>query len=191
MDKDISLLKRRWKHWHYKNTAFLIISIIFFLTLSKHPAVLSSLNFIKDFGYFGALLSGIFFVYIYTVTPAAVVILHLATTLNPYLVALFSGIGAVIGDYIILRFLKDRIFVELAPLFVHGRLGFIIKLFRTPHFAWVLPIIGAVLVASPITDEVGISLMGMSKLKNWQFLLVTFVLNTLGIFALITGISAL
>ncbi|MEK7660290.1 MAG: hypothetical protein AAB343_03750 [Patescibacteria group bacterium] len=45
---------------------------------------------------------------------------------------------------------------------------------------------GAIIIASPFPDEVGISLMGISQLKNWQFLVISFLLNSLGILFVVT-----
>ncbi len=49
-----------------------------------------------------------------------------------------------------------------------------------------MPFIGAVVIASPLPDEAGISLLGMSKIRPWQFFVVTFALNALGIFIVVT-----
>ena len=47
-------------------------------------------------------------------------------------------------------------------------------------------VMGAIIIASPFPDEVGISLMGISQLKNWQFLVISFLLNSLGILFVVT-----
>lgn len=140
---------------------------------------------INGFGYIGAFITGILFVSVFTVAPASVVLFFLAETLNPLLVAVFAGAGAVVGDYLIFRFLRDRVFDELKPLFLNNGGNLLVKLFKTPYFAWFLPLFGAFIIASPFPDEVGIGLLGASKLKNWQFLLLTFLLNTVGIFIVI------
>jgi len=60
------------------------------------------------------------------------------------------------------------------------------KLFLSPFFTWLIPIAGAFIIASPLPDEIGISLMGLSKVKNWHFILITFLLNAIGIFLVVT-----
>ena len=59
---------------------------------------------------------GIFFVSTFTVVPAMYVLYVLADKFNPFEVAVFAGLGALLGDYLIFRFLKDKIFEELKPL---------------------------------------------------------------------------
>src|SRR3989344_2568688 len=190
MDELIAKTTKKWKHWQYKNTAFLILSLILFFYFSEHPFIKNTISLINGFGYIGAFISGILFVSIFTVAPAAVILFFLAETLNPLLVAVFAGAGAVIGDYLIFRFLRDRVFDELKPLFLDNGGNLLMKLFKTPYFAWFLPLFGAFIIASPFPDEVGIGLLGASKLKNWQFLSLTFLLNTVGIFIVIIAANS-
>lgn len=178
-------LNNQWKHWHYKNTALLIFSLIIFFFFAEHPMVRNTIDLIGSFGYAGAFITGILFVSIFTVAPAIVVLYFLAGHLNPLLVALFAGTGAVVGDYLIFRFLKDRVFNELEPIFLKGGGGVLVRLFQTPHFGWLLPLVGAVIIASPLPDEIGIGLLGTSRLKTWQFMVLSFLLNSLGIFIVI------
>lgn len=176
----------KWTNWRYKNTTLLILSIVLFLYFLDSSFIQFFIKSIGNLGYIGSFISGLFFVSVFTVAPASAIIFDIAKTLNPYLVALFAGIGAVLGDYIILRILKDRVFEELLPLFkkMHG--SFLETMFASPFFAWLIPLFGAIVIASPLPDEIGISLMGLSKIKNWQFILITFLLNSIGIFIIIS-----
>lgn len=141
---------------------------------------------IGEFGYIGAFVAGIFFVSTFTVAPAGVALFHLAEFLNPLGIALCAGAGAVLGDYLIFRFFKDRVFDEIRPIFAHLGDHAIMRIWSTPYFAWILPVVGALIIASPFPDEIGIGLMGISRMKNWQFLALTFVLNSAGIFFIVT-----
>ncbi|MCC7436766.1 hypothetical protein IT402_02755, partial [Candidatus Nomurabacteria bacterium] len=60
------------------------------------------------------------------------------------------------------------------------------RIISTPYFAWLAPVIGAIIIASPLPDEIGVGLIGISKMKNWQFLVLSFVLNSLGILLIVT-----
>ena len=184
MDK-LVYLDNEWKHWHYKNTSLLILSLILFFLFADTPVIKRIITHIGNFGYLGAFITGILFVSIFTVAPAAVVLYFLADTLNPLLIALFAGAGAVVGDYLIFRFLRDKVFDELKPLFLDSGGNLLVKLFKTPHFGWLLPFLGAFIIASPLPDELGVGFLGASKLKNWQFLFLSFCLNSVGIFLII------
>ncbi len=176
----------KWKNWKYKNTTLLIFSIVIFVYFLDSDFIQFFIKSIGKLGYIGSFISGMFFVSVFTVAPASAIIFDIAKTLNPYLVALFAGTGAVLGDYIILRILKDRVFKEFIPIFRKMHKSFFGIIFASPFFAWLIPLIGAIIIASPLPDEIGISLMGLSKIKNWQFILITFLLNSIGIFIIIS-----
>lgn len=176
----------RYKNWKFKNTLFLVASIIIFFYFADTDLVKSIIERVGGLGYLGAFITGIFFVSTFTVAPASVVLFYLARELNPFGVALAAGMGGVLGDYIIFRFLRDRVFEELKPVFTKLGGSRITRLLATPYFAWLAPVIGALIIASPFPDEVGIGLLGASKLKSWQFIALSLALNTLGILAIIT-----
>ncbi len=185
MGEDIAELADKWSHWKYKNTALLFLSVAFFFLLAKHPLVDTSIKFIGDFGYLGAFFVGILFVSIFTVAPAGAVLFHLADTLNPMGIALAAGTGGVVGDYLILKYLKDKVFYELKPVFMNHGGKPLKKIFKTPYFAWIVPIVGAVIIMSPFPDEVGLGLLGMSKVKTWQTLALLYLLDVVGIFLIV------
>ena len=142
------------KHWRYKNTALLLISMILFFYFLENPEIQNFIKLIGSLGYFGSFVSGIFFVSIFTVAPASAIIFEASKTLDSILVAITAGAGAVIGDYLIFRFLKDRVFEELAPLVKKNGSTFIVKLFSSPFFSWLIPIFGAFIIASPFPDYI-------------------------------------
>ncbi len=179
----------KYKNWKYKNTTLLVISFIVLLIFADMPVVKNTINSISSLGNLGVFFTGIFFVSIFTVAPATVILFSLAQKFSPASVALFAGLGAVVGDYLIFRFLKDRVFSELQPLFKGLGGSYLKKFFHTPYFAWILPILGAAIIASPLPDEIGISMMGLSKVKNWQFALISWVLNTAGIFIILSVVQ--
>jgi len=180
------VIQKKWKNWPYKNTAFLLISLFLFIYFAETPFISNLIKRAGDLGYLGSFITGIFFVSSFTVAPAIAILYKSADILNPILLAVCAGLGAVLGDYLIFRFLKDKIFEELAPIFTKIGGSFIKKLFLTPFFIWLIPIMGAFIIASPFPDEVGIGMMGLSKIKRWHFVLIAFLLNSFGIFIVIT-----
>lgn len=176
----------RYSRWKYKNTTFLIVSLLVFFYFADSVIVRQFIDGLGTLGYLGAFITGIFFVSTFTVAPAAVVLFNLADHLNPFEVAILAGLGAVVGDYIIFRFFKDRVFEELKPLFDRLRGPRIVELLQTPYFAWLLPVIGATIIASPLPDELGVSILGISKMRSSHFLILSFFLNAIGIFIIVT-----
>lgn len=180
------VLVRHWKRWPYKNTTLLVLGLVVFVLMARSPAADSAIKQIGDLGYLGAFVTGIFFVSTFTVVPAGYVLFALAENLHPLEVALLAGLGAMIGDYIIFRLVRDQIFDELKPILSRLQHPAFRTLFKTPYFNWLLPVIGAAVIVSPLPDEAGVSLLGLSKIRKWQFFMITFSLNAIGIFLIVS-----
>jgi hypothetical protein len=172
----------KYQNWRFKNTIGLFIGLALFFFFLDHPLIVLAITKIGTLGYFGAFLAGVFFVSTFTVAPSIVVLFYLASQMNLWVVAVMAGLGAVVGDFLIFRFLKDSIFEEIKPVFRRLTGERLQKLFETPHFARLSMVLGAIIIASPLPDETGLALLGLSKIKRWQFLLLSFLLNTIGIF---------
>lgn len=179
--------RKKWKNWQYKNTFFLLVALVLFFYFLESSIIQYFLTRIGSLGYIGAFLSGVMFVSVFTVVPASAILFEFSNTLlNPLWVAVIASSGAAIGDLLILRFMKNHVFEEIAPLFKFKKRSLIRMIFSSPYLSWIIPIFGAAVILVPvIPDEVGISMMGISTIKTWQFLLVTFALNIIGIFFVI------
>lgn len=176
-------------HWRYKNLSILFVSIVFALFLSKQEPFQTFLLNLGDLGYIGAFFAGALFVSTFTVATGAVILFVLAEKLSLIEIGLIAGLGAVLGDFIIFKFVKDNLLEEITP--IYQRLGgfHITRVLHTKYFSWTLPVIGAVIIASPFPDEIGVTLMGISKMKTYQFLFISFVLNATGIFLIVLASS--
>lgn len=140
-----------------------------------------------EFGYFGAFIAGILFVSTFTVAIGSLVLLILAEKMSPIELGLIAGMGAVIGDLAIFRFVKDNLASEIESVYnqIDGD-HHLRKLFHSKYFSWTLPIIGAMIIASPLPDELGVSLLGISKMNTYRFVLMSYLLNSAGIFLIIS-----
>jgi len=177
------------KHFYqkYKNLLTLFFGLISAGFLYQFEDFHQALLSIGAWGYFGAFLAGILFVSSFTAATGMVILLVLVERLIPLEIAIVAGAGAVLGDLFIFRFVKDGLTEEMRPLF--NRLGgnHITTLLHTPYFSWTLPLLGAVIIASPLPDEVGVSLMGISKMSTGRFLGLSFLLNSIGIFLVLSA----
>ncbi|MBI5044550.1 MAG: hypothetical protein HZC02_01360 [Candidatus Levybacteria bacterium] len=177
-----------WHSFHYKNITLFLISIIIAFIISRFEPFHNFLLSVGDLGYIGAFLAGILFVSTFTVATGAIILLVLAERLSPIEIGIIAGLGAVVGDFTIFRLVKDNLANELKDIYDHidGNHHFR-RVLHTKYFSWTLPVIGAVIIASPLPDEVGVSLMGISKMKTYQFLIVSFILNAIGIFLVVSA----
>lgn len=183
--------KRLLNHrWRYPNLTLVAIGVIAAIYLSQVSSFHQFLLHLGNFGYLGSFVAGILFVSTFTVATGLLILLTLAETLPPFGIALVAGLGAVVGDLTIFHLVKDNLQKELKDLYFHQFNGrHLSHLLHTKYFSWTFPVIGAVIIASPLPDELGISLMGISKMQPITFILISFFLNTCGIFLIVAASS--
>lgn len=180
-----SNLSRRWRAYEYKHSTLALLAIgIFVLTIDTAlvRALLASIN---TLGLMGIFIAGILFVSFFTAAPAVVLLISAADNFNPLTIAAVAGLGSLVGDWIILKIFEEKVAYELIPLARKFGLMPIIRLFKRKIFRPVALTIGAIFIATPLPDELGIAFLGLSNLKIYKILAIAFVLNTAGIYALI------
>lgn len=177
-----------WQRWKYKNLTFFLISIAIAFFLSRYEPFHTFLLNLGSLGYVGVFVAGILFVSTFTVATGAVILLVFAERLSPIEIGIIAGLGAVVGDFVIFRFIKDNLAREVKDIYDHIDGGHHVqRVFYSKYFSWTLPVIGAIIIATPFPDEIGVSLMGISKMKTYQFLFISFILNAIGIFLVVTA----
>lgn len=177
-----------WHRLKYKNLTLLFFSIILAVFLSRLESFHALLLNLGSFGYLGAFIAGILFVSTFTVATGAVILRVLAEKLSPLEIGIIAGFGAVLGDFTIFKFVKDGLVNEVREVYEkidHG--NHLLKLLHTKYFSWMFPIFGAIVIASPLPDEIGVSLLGIGKMKSYQFLILSFILNAVGIFLVVSA----
>lgn len=184
----------RKDNFKYPNLTILF-SILFLTYLFLRTGALHEwVTLLGNFGYVSAFLIGMFFVSTFTVIPATAILFFLAEQLGIIPVSLLAGLGGMVGDYTIFKFIKDDLVHELRLLFEQVAGENLLRVHwiaHTKYFVWLSPVIGALIIASPLPDELGIGILSVYKLDAKKFLLLTFILDTLGIFLLLSGIHAL
>jgi len=175
-------------HWRYKNLTIVFIGVILAIILSRNEVFHSFLLHLGNWGYIGAFLAGILFVSTFTVATSALVLLVLTETLSPIEIGLIAGLGAVVGDMLIFNLIKDNLANEIEEIYDQMDSGHHLKkLFHSKYFSWSLPVFGAVIIASPLPDEMGISLLNLSKMSTLKFILISYILNSIGIFLVVSA----
>lgn len=177
---------------HYnlmKDLAIIAISVVIAMLLVKSRIIVDILTSSIQLELLGSFIAGMFFTSVFTVAPATVTLGEIARENFVILVALIGGLGAVVGDLIIFRFVRDRFGEHLKELVKYNSVGKRLKtIFRLRCFRWFAFFVGGLIIASPFPDELGIALMGFSKMKTLPFMVVSFIFNSLGI--LIIGLVA-
>lgn len=144
--------------------------------LEKSIENLSGLSFIAV-----SMISGVFFASTFTVLIAVSIFLSLSAIHNPFLVALLGGLGALVGDSLIFKFLRDDLIADFEYLSRDFPKVTARRILHSKLTLWLAPIIAAFAIASPIPDEIGLLMLASIKTKYHHFFLISFLLNTFGI----------
>lgn len=176
-----------YQNFKYKNLTLLGLSILVAFFLWRQPSFHEFLLGLGEFGYLGAFLAGILFVWIFTMPTALLILLTLSQSgnLSPIEIGFIAGFGAVVGDFIIFRFVRNGLSTEIKDLYSAFGPKHLSTVFNSRYFHWTLPFIGAIVIATPFPDEIGVSLLGISRMKTYHFLLLSYFLNSLGIYVAI------
>lgn len=165
-----------------RDILIIFISIIIAVILHKSKGLENFLKYISEF-YFvpAAFIAGIFFASTFTVAIATSVILTMADLQNPILIAVVGGMGAVLGDSIIFKFLREDLIADFEFLEKHFPKKIVRRIIHSKMIFWFAPIVAALMIASPVPDEIGLLMLASIKLKYRHFFIISLVLNTLGI----------
>jgi len=191
-------------NWKYHNLILLIISFLVAYYILKFKPITIFVHGLSYFGYLAAFILGMMFTYALTTTPAVTSLYNLGQQFNPLLIAFVGAFGSVISDYIIFRFVRNRLMDEIKLLSSEikratrpmQRLDFTKKLRiilwkKISHsrvWKMMIPLIAGLIIASPLPDELGVAIFGAAKYEVKKFLLLSYCFNFIGILA-ITSLS--
>ncbi|MES2216434.1 MAG: hypothetical protein V4481_04015 [Patescibacteria group bacterium] len=130
--------------------------------------------------------AGVFFTSAFTIAPASVALAHIGAHANILTVSLWGALGAMCGDLLLFLFIRDKFSKDLKEAFKPSLAKHIVSSFHIGFMKWLAPLIGAVIIASPLPDELGLALMGISKTKLFVLLPVSFVMNVIGVYAVVS-----
>ena len=171
-------------NFKYKYLSLMLGGVIIAILLGSNQGFHNWIIHLGTLEYLGAFLAGVLFVSSFTVATSIVVIGILSDNIHPLVLGLIGGVGAMIGDLLIFRYIKDHLTDELKMLFGKEGTSYVRSVSHSKYIHWTLPVIGVFIIASPLPDELGISLLGLSDISQKKFMLISFVSNALGILAI-------
>ncbi len=183
-------------HRHYvqeleKDLGFIALGIFIAIILMKLGLVDRLLSFFDSYEVLMSFVAGIFFTSAFTIGPSSIVLVSLADSNPLWVLVISGGLGAMFGDALLFLFIKDRFALDLLHIFKKSKLTR--ELWKSLHFGfmkWLLPLVGALVIISPLPDEIGLALLGFSRMRLTLLLPIAFVMNSLGI-AIMVYISRL
>lgn len=198
-------LHRHWhrlKSWHwfgihrrkpidllirYRHLVTLLVSVYVILQLTQMAWFQNLLELFHRLGYLGILIGGMLFVSSFTVTTGLIILAKMAEFYPLWHIAIVAGIGAALADLTLFEIVRTGLADEIRDLLRWlDRKNYLLRIIHHQKMPiWVVPVCGAAIIASPLPDELGVSLLGLSTMPVYQFVLITFALNALGILSLV------
>jgi len=176
--------------WKHHNLLFLVLGLVLTFFLSQNQRfnqILGSLGSLGlPAGGFGAFLAGMMFASTFTLATGMLILLNLAKNMNIFVLVILAALGAITMDFLLFKFFKDEVAGEIVPIYEEITGSHLKKILHTRYFGWTLPVLGALIIASPLPDELGISLMGIEQIRTNKFILISLLSHTLGIMTLVT-----
>ncbi len=182
-----------WKYkWKHRNLVFIFLSTALAIYMLKSPEAANLIEHSGNMGYLGAFIAGLFFSSFFTVPIAAVALMLLGKTLDPLLIAVIGAFGAMIADFLMFRLVRksiDNLSQEMMELKIfierHNSVHFNPKN-RILHELKIhmAPILAGLIIASPLPDELAIGILGAAHYDKNKMLLLSYVANFIGVFAL-------
>lgn len=183
-------IKSIFKHALYAIFVTAIVVVAYWLSksgiLTEWVARSEGTEFIAVF------LAGIFFTSFSTFPLTLALLNALAQTQVPTpAIALLAGLGAMIGDAGLLSTLRVSFLDDASAYLVkltHGAFEVAVGQKAVKILAFLL---GGIVIASPLPDELGLSLMGIAHIPTRYILLVSYIFNVLGVAGIVLAARAL
>jgi hypothetical protein len=165
----------------------IIIALGIFATfvLVKFGVIDALVYSLRDYTALASFVAGVFFTSTFTIAPASVALVNIAAHAPLPIVATWGALGAMCGDLILFFFIRDRFAADLKSALPTRKIKHFMHSFHFGFLKWLSPVLGALIIASPLPDELGISLMGMSKIRTSVLMPISYVMNFLGVYIIV------
>ncbi len=169
----------------YKSLSLFLTGIILAIVMSQISVVQNFLISLHTLGYLGGLIGGMFYVYSFTVGFGVMILTLLSKSLPAFPLVFIAGFGAVLGDSLVFKLTRDTFKDEIKDLYkMIDKKQTLRRAIYSRKLKWLLPVLGLFIMGSPIPNEFGVMLLGIANIKKRYFMLLSFILNSTGIYLL-------
>lgn len=192
--KALKKIKRPRSLFNFKYPKFFFLALTFILAyilfMGRNVPFIE--NSILSMGYIGTFLAGILFTYGFTSAPATALFLILAKSQNILIAGLIGGFGALCGDLIIFYFIRTSFKDEINKFEKERFVKWMTHKFPEKIKHYLLVISAGIIIASPLPDEIGVTMLSVyNKISIKLFSVLSYLLNTAGIFIILLIGSAI
>jgi hypothetical protein len=171
-----------------RDLLLIALSIVIAILVIKLGVIKNVLTTTQEIRFLGSFITGLFFTSLFTTPLSIVSFASIAQEANLINMAFWGALGAVMGDLVIFFFIRDSLAQDVSEVLKVAGHKRIFHIFKHRIFRWLTPLLGALIIASPFPDELGIAMMGFSRLKTGALIPISFVMNFIGI--LLIGLAA-
>jgi len=174
----------------YPKIISLGLVIIFAYILFSNLFIASYISKLHEFQYLSVFLFGMLFAFGFT-APFSVGYFLTYSSPNVLLAGIIAGIGAMISDLLIFKFIKfsfkdefEMLKKEKATLSINQAMR---KFLGERLRKGLLYVFAGMVIASPLPDEAGVTILaGLTNIKPTALAIIGFIFNTLGILILLS-----
>lgn len=156
-----------------------LVGLLLTIVALQFPGAKHFIIKVGESGIIGSFFAGILYAFAFTSIAATAIFANTAHNLNPFILALIGGLGAALYDLTVFGFVRtqasDGLLQSLRSRIMHQR--------RMP--SWLLSLIGLIILASPLPDELASGFLGFTKLSTRNFIFISFLANVAGIFIIL------
>lgn len=174
--------------WYFFGMIASLAALLFITSFFPVRETLSSFGLV---GPVGAFFAGMLFVSSFTIIIGTFFIAALAEAMPLWQLVLVAGIGSSIVDVALFHLVRHTVFEEMKPLMRKWRRRHFMQLLHSKYVSWTVPVLGALVIISPLPDEIGVSMMGISSLDTRRFAVLSLVLNCIGVFLVVVAARAI
>lgn len=174
-------MERKRRQRIIQDAVIVAASIILAIVFAQSPYIEEIVSWADGYYVLAAFVVGIFFTSAFTTAPAIAILAKLTLAYNPFVIAIAGGVGALLGDLIIFMFIKSHVREDVAFLLAKAKSRRIRHILEHRFARWSLAFLGAIIIASPLPDELGLAMMGLSNVRTSRFIPISLLFNFLGI----------
>ena len=180
---------RKLFRFRYPKLFLLLVFSILSYYIFASPEVKNQISSLGQISYFGIFIAGMFFSFGFS-TPFAIGFFLTLMPENIYLASFVGGLGAMLSDLFIFKIIRFSFMDEFKRLRKTKPIVEINRLLSTNLLAktktYLLFIFAGIILSSPLPDELGVSMLaGLTKIKSHILGIISFILNSIGIFLIL------
>lgn len=174
----------------YPKLLLLASTVFLAYVMFRTESTQSFFHGLGDFGHVSAFFGGMLFAFGFGAPFGVAILATVANDINIFIGAVLGGLGALLSDYILFKFIRLTFNDEILRFKNSAAFGlFHGMLIRRipPKISFYISLgIAGIVIASPLPDEFGVALLaGITTVRERTFAIISFALNTLGILAIL------